>query len=122
MPQHREVVRHGVVGEAEENAIEWLGCDVFGRIALGELDIAQPLALAELACSCQHAGRQIDPVDRAGGADRVAQEREISPGAAPDLEHAGAGSYGKALGGKAAQMRGKKNTRSNKPIRPAIRS
>ena len=46
--QHRQMMRHGVVGQAEHHAVERLGRDVFGGVLLDQLDIRPLFALAQL--------------------------------------------------------------------------
>ena len=101
-------MRHGVVGEAEQHAVERLGSDIFGGVVLYRVDIAPLLPLAQLACFRQHAGRQIDAIDPSAGSDRLVQVGEIASGAAADLEHAVARLQCQALRRLAAEMRGNK--------------
>ena len=46
--QHREVMRHGVVGQAEHHAVERLGRDEFGGVLLEQIDVG-PSAAARTA-------------------------------------------------------------------------
>src|SRR5262249_8650425 len=108
MAQYSEVVRHSVVGEPEQDRVERLRGNVFGRVTMGELDVAPVLARAELARLCQHPKRYVYPEDGAGGADGLLQVWKIAPRAASDLEHACARFYSQAPGGKLAQVRWKK--------------
>ena len=55
MAQDRPVMRHGVVGKTEQNAVERLGRDIVGGVALGQIDVAPLVAPAELARAAQHA-------------------------------------------------------------------
>ena len=104
--QHDEVVRHRIVGEAEQHGIERLGRDVLGGVLLRQLDIGPSLLLAQRACLCQHAGREIDAVDPSLRSDCRAQVGEITSGATSDFEHALSGPQGQALGGMGAEMPG----------------
>ena len=78
-------MRHGIIGKAEEDAVERLGENVVGGVRLRELDISPPFALAELARLRQHPGGYIDPKDRAGGTHRSLQEWKIAARAASNL-------------------------------------
>src|SRR5215831_12183812 len=86
-PQHREVVRHGVVGQAEHHAVERDRRPVLGRVAFDQLDVAPVIAAAKRGCPPEHAGRDVDAIDPPLRSDRLAQEREVSAGSAADLEH-----------------------------------
>src|SRR5262249_9058514 len=82
--QYREVVRHGIVAKAEQDAVERLTGDVFDGVALGQLDVRPLLAPAQRPRAAQHAGREIDAVDSALAPDRLAQKGKIATGATSD--------------------------------------
>jgi hypothetical protein len=106
--QHREVVRHGVVAKAEQDAVERLTADVFDGVAVRQLDVRPMLAPAQCARPAQHAGREIDAVDFAAGPDRLAQEGKVATGATSDFQHAVARLQVQPSGRASAQMRGEK--------------
>jgi hypothetical protein len=106
--QHREVVRHGVVAKAEEDAVERLTGDVFEGVALGQLDVRPLLAPAQCPRPAQHAGREIDAVDFAAAPDRLAQKGKIATGATSDFKHAAARLQVQPSGRASTQMRREK--------------
>ena len=81
-------MRHRIVAKAEHDAVERLAGNVLDGVALGQFDVRPALALAPLARPAQHPARQVHAIDRAGGPDRLAQEREVAASAAADFEHA----------------------------------
>src|SRR5215510_9081922 len=106
--QHREVVRHGVVAKAEQDAVERLAGNVFDGVALGQLDVRPLLAPAQRPCPAQHAGREIDAVDSALAPDRLAQEGKIATGATSHFKHAVARLQVQPSGRASTQMRREK--------------
>ena len=102
--QHDEVMRHGIVGEAEQHGIERLGRDIGGGVLLRQFDVGPSLLLAQRACLRQHAGREIDAVDPSLRSDCRAQVGKITSGAASDFEHALSGPEPQALDRMGAEM------------------
>ena len=84
--QHREVMRDGVVGQAEHHAVERLGRDEFRGVLLEQIDVGPSVLRAKLARLLQHARRNIDAVNGSGRSDGGTQRRQIASGAASDLK------------------------------------
>src|SRR5262245_18990917 len=70
--QHREVMRHGVVGQPEHHAIERNRRPILSRVTLDQCDIAPVIALAKLARAGQHAGGEVHAIDPPERSDRPA--------------------------------------------------
>ena len=86
--QHSQMMRDGIVGQAEHHTVEWLGRSKLGGILLNEIDVGPALPCAQRARLRQHAGGNIDAVNAPARSDRCAQGRQVAPGTASDLENA----------------------------------
>src|SRR5262245_14063879 len=98
-------MRHGVVGETEHDTIKRDGRLIFRRVAFDQLDIAPAIAIANLACLGEHAGRDVDAVDASPWPDRATQEGEVSAGAASDFEDMAARPEVESIDGLLAEAR-----------------
>jgi hypothetical protein len=107
--QYCPVVRHGVVGQAEQHPVERLGRDKVGGVAFVKRDIAPVLACAARPCPLQHAGRKIDAIDAPIRSDRVGQIGKADSGAAADFQHALAAAQPQVLDGAPPQSRRQKH-------------
>jgi hypothetical protein len=96
---------HGVVGQAEEDAVERRGRNKIRGIALVEFDIATALPCAPRLRSLQHAGRKIDAIDASARPDGICQIRKAYSCAAADFGHAAAVAQLQMLDRAAAQIR-----------------
>src|SRR5262245_42960359 len=103
--QHRQVMRHGVVGKSEHDTIERDRCLIFRSVAFDQLDVAPAIAIAKLACLGEHARRDIDAVDTSPRPDRATQEGEVPAGAASDFEDMAARPEVESIDGFLAEAR-----------------
>src|SRR5262245_17733517 len=97
------MVRNGVVGQAEHDAVERDRRPILGRITLGQLDIAPVIAGAKLVRLGKHAGRKVHAIDPAVWSDRPAQEGKVPPRSATDLKDTVTRPQLQAIGGPAAE-------------------
>src|SRR6266516_400882 len=71
------------------------------------MDVGPMMTVAQLARLPKHARGKVDPVDASSRSNRLAQEREIAPGAASHLEDAVTALEAQAIDRVLAQPRGK---------------
>jgi hypothetical protein len=95
--QHRAMIRHGVVRQAEQHTIKRRRRRECGGIALHQFDIVPTIGVAGPLRLAQHAGRNIDAVNAAARTYRFVQITETSAGAAADIEHPIAGGQSKTI-------------------------
>jgi hypothetical protein len=68
--QHGEVMRDGVVGQAEHHAVERPRCREFGGILLEQIDVGPAILRTQRTGLIEHAGRDVDAINGAGRSDR----------------------------------------------------
>jgi hypothetical protein len=86
--QDRAMMRHGVIGKAEENAVEGFRRNIIDRIALGEVNIIPAVPTFKVIRLTQHPRRQVDTVDTPRLPHSIMQKGKISPRAAPNFKDA----------------------------------
>ena len=99
------VIRHGVVGQAEQHAVELFRCGVVAGVALRQFDVVPLIDIAQRLRLRQHAGRYIDAVNFPGRSDGILQVGKVPAGAASDFEHAFAAAQAEMGDGLFPQIR-----------------
>jgi hypothetical protein len=84
--QNSKVMRHCIVGGAEENAIERFRRLIVDCVAVHQGHITPLMISDELMCPAQHSCRQIDAIHVACVTNRLSQGAQIATRAAPDFE------------------------------------
>src|SRR5437868_15172060 len=85
--QHCAVMRHGVVGKTEKDAVEFFRRSKFTAAGLRQRDILPAVPGAEIARMRQHLSRQVHAVNMSGRTYGFTQERKIASCAATDFQH-----------------------------------